>query len=118
MVGAWGIIDIIIKKKRCTEYVEAIVVDFEIERSTDSDGNTSYSYYPVFEYRFEGKDYMKNGGVSSPFLTWHKGDRVGLYIDPDKPESFYCPKETIHKIIGFLIFAVAGAVVMYLLAFK
>lgn len=114
LIGVLGIVKVIIAKKKCTEYVEAIVVD--IDESSSSDGGTSFN--PVFGYRFNGMEYRRRSTFSSVFLRFNVGDHVGLYIDPDKPEKFYCPKETIHKIIGFLIVAVVGAVFMYLLTLK
>ncbi|WP_295069862.1 DUF3592 domain-containing protein [Ruminococcus sp.] len=114
VVGVWGIIDIIIKKKRCTEYVDAVVVDIEKKRNTKRRRHISYSYFPVFEYRFEGKDYMKRSSLYSPYLSFSIGERVGLYIDPDKPENFYCPQETIHKVIIYLICIAVGALIKFL----
>ena len=112
--GVRIIINVIKSKKKCTEYADATVVDFE----TRYNRRGRVSYYPVFKYEFDGVDHRRASSFYSEFLGFNVGDKTGLYIDPDNPEMFYCPKETIHKIIGFLIFAVAGAVVMYLLAFK
>ena len=109
LVGVWGIINLITAKKKCTEYVDAFVVDFEKE--LDNDGN--YSYYPIFEYRYEGKEYLKRSNFYSLFLNFRKGERVGLYIDPDTPEKFYCPKEKTHKIIAYLLCIAVGIFVIY-----
>ena len=100
LVGVLGIVKVIIAKKKCTEYVEAIVVD--IDESSSSDGGTSFN--PVFGYRFNGMEYRRRSTFSSVFLRFNVGDQVELYIDPEKPKRFYCPKEKIHRIILCLVF--------------
>jgi len=113
LVGVLGIVKLIIAKKKCTEYVDAAVVEFKMTHSSKGS-----SYYPVFGYRFEGVDYRISSNFTSVFLRFKVGDQLGLYIDPDKPESFYCPKETIHRVIFELIFCGLGGLSLYLLVFK
>ena len=109
LVGIWGIVKLIIAKKKCTEYVDAAVVEFKIKHSSKGD-----SFYPVLGYRFEGVDYRSSSNFTSAFLRFKVGDQLGLYIDPDKPERFYCPKETIHRILFYLLFSGMGGLFMYL----
>lgn len=109
-IGVIAIISMIISKIRCTEEVEAVVD--ELIASKDSDlGN---AYYPVFLYWYEGAEYRRKSGFSSLFLKFREGDRVRLFIDPNKPERFYCPKETIHKVLFFLLFSGSSAAIMAL----
>lgn len=114
LFGVYGIIKTIIDKKKCTEYVEATVVDIDV--SSDSEGRTSY--HPVFGYRFEGVDYRRRSSFSSSFCRFHVGDQVDLYIAPDKPEEFRCPKETVHRVIFYLLFSFVGAGLMLIFMFK
>ena len=109
LAGAWGIIKMILNRKKCTEYVEAEVIGINVSR--DSDG--SVSRYHVFGYSFGGNDYRSESSLSSSFCRFHAGDRVELYVDPDNPEDFYCPKETIHKVILYLIFCGVGAFFLF-----
>ena len=100
LAGAWGIIN----RKKCTENVEAEVIG--INSSCDSDG--SVSRYPVFGYSFGENEYRCESSLSSSFCRLHVGERGELYIDPEDPEDFYCPKETIHKVLINLVFCGMG----------
>ncbi|NLT08742.1 MAG: DUF3592 domain-containing protein [Ruminococcus sp.] len=108
LVGIIGLVSIAIRKKKCTELVEAEVIRLEV--SHDSDG--SNSYHPVFSYSYGGESFEVRDSFSSSFCRFNVGDYVELYIDPYNPKKFYCPKETIHQIIFYLIFAAVGALVM------
>ena len=41
--------------RRCTASTEGTVVEIITEDSTDDDGFTQYTYYPVIQYTVEGK---------------------------------------------------------------
>ena len=110
LFGVLEIIKTIILKKKCTEYVDATVVDIAV--SHDSEGSSTY--HPVFGYTFDGVDYRRKSGFYSSFLRFNVGDQVELYIDPEKPKRFYCPKETIHRIILCLVFIAVGVFVMFI----
>jgi len=109
-IAVIAIISMIISKIRCTEEVEAVVD--ELIASKNSDSGTAY--YPVFLYWYEGAEYRRKSGFSSLFLKFKEGEQIRLFIDPNKPERFYCPKETIHKVIFFLLFSGSSAAIMAL----
>ncbi|MBQ6181314.1 MAG: DUF3592 domain-containing protein [Ruminococcus sp.] len=109
-VGIAGLISMAISKKKCTELVEAEVV--RMAENRDSDGHISY--HPVFGYTYGGETFETRSSFSSSFCRFNVGDYVELYIDPDKPKNFYCPKETIHKIIFYVLFAAVGGLALVL----
>ncbi len=112
--GVRIIINVIKSKKKCTEYADATVVDFE----TRYNRRGRVSYYPVFKYEFDGVDHRRASSFYSEFLGFNVGDKTGLYIDPDNPEMFYCPKETIQKVIANLIICGERAFVVLIIYFK
>ena len=110
VIGVLYLLGMIIKRLKCSEEVEATVA--ELIPNTDSDSGRTY--YPVFTYRYEGVDYRVKSNFSSWFVKLSEGQQVTLFIDPNKPERFYCPKETIHKVIFFLLFSGSSAAIMAL----
>jgi len=68
--------------------------------------------YLVFSYSYGGESFEVRDSFSSSYCLFNVGDYVELYVDPEKPEKFYCPKETIYKIFFYLIFVVIGAIVL------
>ena len=114
MPGVRIIINMIKAKKKCTEYADATVADFE----TRYNRRGRASYYPVFKYVFEGVDHRRASSFYSQFLGFNVGDQIGLYIDPDDPENIYCPKETIQKVIANLIICGERAFVVLIIYFK
>ena len=108
LVGLLVLIGMIITKLKCREEVEAVVD----ELIPNHDGDTGPSYYPVFAYRYEGVDYRKKSNLASSFRKFNVGDPVKLFVDPDKPERFYCPKETATKLITILLFTLSSALIL------
>ena len=116
VVGLSVLIGMIITKLKCREEVDAVVD----ELIPNNDGDTGPSYYPVFIYRYEGVDYRKKSNLSSSSRKFKVGDPVKLFVDPDKPERFYCPKETASKLITILLFMASSALILvfFYLAYK
>jgi hypothetical protein len=108
IVGIVGIILQIMLKKRCNESVDAEVVDIVVRN--DSDGSSTCS--PVFGYEYGGTYYKRRTRFFSTSSRFSVGDHVTLFIDPNKPERFYCPKETIGRVIFYLIFMVVGVLTL------
>ena len=111
VVGLLVLIGMIITKIKCREEVDAVVD----ELIPDKGGDTGPSCYPVFIYRYEGVDYRKKSNLASPARKFKVGDPVKLFIDPDKPEKFYCPKETAVKVITILLFTASSALILVFL---
>ncbi len=89
-------------KKECTYETTAIVTDIV---SSSSDRNT---YAPVYSYTYEGQDYTAQSRVYSSKLKLHEGDNVEFYVNPDDPQTYYCPQETSGKTFAIVLFAVSG----------
>ena len=106
LIGGLGLISMLIAKKKCTELVEAEVV--RMAESRDSDG--SIYYHPVFAYTYGGETFEEKSSFSSSFCRFNVGDYAELYIDPDKPKKFYCPKATKHRIVFYMIFIAVGLI--------
>lgn len=108
VIGLLVLIGMIITKIKCREEVEAVVD----ELIPNSDGDTGPSFYPVFTYRYEGVDYRRKSNLASFSRKFKIGEHVKLFVDPDKPEKFYCPRETASKVITILMFTASSAAIM------
>ncbi|WP_028505856.1 DUF3592 domain-containing protein [Ruminococcus sp. FC2018] len=75
---------------RCTEEVRAVVVD-NIKGSKDDNGR--YSYYPVFQYEYDGQSYKKKNSIGNRPAKYQIGDVVQLHINPADPGEFYDEKQ-------------------------
>lgn len=89
-------------KKECTYETTAIVTDIV---SSSSDSNT---YAPVYSYTYEGQDYTAQSRVYSSNLKMHEGDEVKFYVNPDDPQTYYCPQETSGKTFAIILFVISG----------
>lgn len=97
-------------KKRCTEPVQAVVVDYEQKTSTTRKHHTITTYAPVFEYEFKGQTYRQKSNISSNPPRYQVGQRVEVMIDPDNPN-------TVHEESGAaeaMCFIVLGAAAVFL----
>lgn len=93
-------------KKRCTEPVSAVVVDFE-KRSSRRHRTT---YAPVFEYEYAETTYRYVSSMSSKKPAYSRGDKTTLMIDPNDPNVVYMQDNTTERIsIACLIFGIIFA---------
>ncbi|SHM41981.1 DUF3592 domain-containing protein [Ruminococcus flavefaciens] len=81
-------------KKRCTVETEAVVE--RIIKKRDDDG---FTYTPVYLYNYEGKSVRVNGTESSRWI-FDEGEKVKIFVAPDKPNVIYCSKEGHQKILS------------------
>ncbi|EWM52485.1 DUF3592 domain-containing protein [Ruminococcus flavefaciens] len=108
VIGLSVLIGMLITKLKCREEVEAVVD----ELIPNHDGETGPSFYPVFLYRYEGVDYRRKSNFAASASKFKVGDPVKLFVDPDKPEKFYCPRETASKVITILLFTASSALIL------
>ncbi|WP_366558606.1 DUF3592 domain-containing protein [Ruminococcus sp.] len=108
VIGVLYLLGMIIKRLKCSEEVEATVA--ELIPNNDSDSGTAC--YPVFLYWYEGAEYRRKSGFSSLFLKFKEGQQVTLFIDPNKPDRIWFPRETIHKVITIVCFTASSALIM------
>lgn len=93
------------KRKNCTQIIRATVVDMERSDTISMDGMRMVSWYPVYEYRINGKVITKRSYIGSARQDFYPGQMVTLYVNPENVNEFYCPEEKtgmIRKIFGFV----------------
>ena len=74
--------------QECTQIVDATIVDLnKMERSDD--GSTFVSYFPIYEYQYNGKVYRSGSNVGNLKSKFEIGRKVQIYINPQKPEKIY-----------------------------
>lgn len=96
--------------KRCTARTEGTVVEIITEDSTDDDGFTQYTYYPVIQYTVEGKTVSKKSSSGSNPSKYNVNDKVGILYDPNKVEDYIIEGDKTTNFLG-VIFVVAGIAV-------
>ncbi len=98
----------------CTEEISAEVIDLREHTSTSHHkgrSRTSITYRPVFEYTYNGKNYVRESNISSDPPEYEIGETVKLKIDPDDPNKFYDPSSKVISVIGF-VFAGVGVLML------
>lgn len=78
-----------VNKKRCTQPVTAVVVDYETRVSRTKKRGQITTYAPILEYEFRGQTYRYPSSVSTSQPRFPIGQRVELMIDPDNPATAY-----------------------------
>lgn len=96
--------------KRCTASVEGTVIEIIAEDSTDDDGFTTYTYYPVIQYIVDGKTVSKKSSSGSNPSKYNVNDKVDILYDPNKVEDYIIEGDTTTNILG-IVFIVAGLAV-------
>jgi len=71
-------------KKGCTLEIEATITGFKSFTVYDLDHPNMENYYGTYTYTYNGKQY---NGEGSGLLPWkhHVGQRILIYINPNKP---------------------------------
>lgn len=90
-------------KKRCTEYIHAIVDDYKLSYSRHNDGTYSMSYFPVFSYTFDGMEYTKQSNYGSGEPKYSKGDVVEIRVNPNDATEFFDPSDRSDIVYNVLI---------------
>lgn len=108
------------KKAVCTKPMKALVTSIERVDNVSSDGIRTTSWYPVYKYVIGDLVYEKRSFMGSPSQDFTVGEMVTIYINPNNPNEFYCPKErvsTIRKIFFFLggLFIILGITALIIL---
>ena len=96
--------------RRCTVSTEGTVVEIITEDSTDDDGFTTYTYYPVIQYIANGKIVSKKSSSGSNPSKYNLNDRVDILYDPNKVEDYIIEGDKTTSFLG-IIFIVAGLAV-------
>ncbi len=107
LLGILMIVNLIRDRKLCTYPVDAKVAEVILTRRKGRGRCTVRT--AVFEYYFEGKVYRIKDNVGTSEEKYHTDDIVELYIEPEKPEHFYCPKNDMNIYTGIVAFIFMGA---------
>ena len=99
--------------KNCTKEAEAIVVEMDEELSTDSDGNTSFLYYPVIEYKAGDKEVKQKMDSGSSNPAYNIGDKLTILYNPNKIDEFIVKGEKSSKIFSYALIAVGALITIY-----
>jgi len=100
------------KKERCTQMVEARIVDIhKMERRDGGDVTSAYvSYFPIYEYEYKGKIYQRSSNVGNLKSAFEIGKKVIIYIDPQNPETLYEDSKVPKLIVP--IFGAVGVLLL------
>ncbi|MBR6395285.1 MAG: hypothetical protein IKS13_10790 [Ruminococcus sp.] len=104
-----AIFNIIKLKRKCTESVYAVVIDI------DKEAAKSQAYgFPVYGIDYNGERYIVRGNFSSPSLQFDIEEQVEMYVDPNDPKKYYCPKEAKPRLKSSLIFLIFSIIIFLL----
>lgn len=93
------------KRKTASMVTTARVVDVECRR--DSGGSTYY--YPVFEYYAGGRMQRVVSIFGSSPCRYQTGEETELHYDPEKPEKFWCERDTkMMKLLCGIFMGIGG----------
>ncbi|MDE6025440.1 MAG: DUF3592 domain-containing protein [Lachnospiraceae bacterium] len=124
LLGINLFVNSIVKMRKCTETVTAVVVDEVITHSErkDADGYHTVSDYhkPVFRYDYNGREYTVISEEGSDPPRYNIGDYTELKIDPSNPEYYYEPSSNITFILGtiFGTLGLVGTTIFLVVIFK
>ena len=97
----------------CTAQAAGIVK--EIQKQTKrSKRRTSTSYYPVFTYSAEGKQYVRGSSNGYDEFKFSVGDNVTVFHDPSNPKRYYVLEEGRSTVMN--IFLIAFGAVFLIIA--
>ncbi len=104
------------RKKRCTQTVSAVTVNFEKHYHTDDEGRTTVTYAPIFDFEYQNVPYHVvspgSAGKAPVIGTFQK-----LFINPLNPMEVYDPiLEKDSDFVSFLfgsMFMVAGLIAIF-----
>lgn len=111
------------KVKRCTVETVGMVVEIKEERTTDSEGDYQYTYYPVIRYQAGDRTITKqssSGSSSNSRLSlgavsfssskskYSVNDSIEIMYNPDNVEEFIIKGDKGSNIIG-IVFIVLGS---------
>jgi hypothetical protein len=63
------------------------VVEIDEIRSTDSDGKTSTTQYPIVEYEYEGTTYKSRSTIGSSGSDYSEGEQVEILVNTENPNN-------------------------------
>jgi len=98
-----------IMNSNCTAETVAVVQENYQEETPDEEDQVTYKYFPVFQYKIEGKEYTTKGPIGTISPRHQPGDQVTLKYDPADPNVIEEPGDSKSAMILGIICAAAGA---------
>ena len=92
LVGILLLIQLVLEKleqKKCTYAVQGKCVDVKWHYSNSSDGRSTKTYCPVYEYYYNGQTYTGSQEIYTKFLYVNEGEYREIFLNPEKPTVFY-----------------------------
>lgn len=104
-------------KKQCIQKCDAVAIDVvRSKMKSDDPGDLGgWSYFPIYEYRVNGKTYKKQSAFGNLKSRVHIGQTTTLYVNPENPEQAFQLKESFIAII-FILVGIILAAATWLLA--
>ena len=96
----------------CTESAEAYITGFEKSRISRASGVERYSYTPVFEYEYMGREYKSHMDTYASYYEEWIGTKVTIMIDPKDPAHVYYDRVGVMTRIVGCIATLIGLVVL------
>jgi len=107
------------KRSTCTKLVTATVVDMQRESGGVGDSSASgevrlKSWFPVYEYAVDGAKQRVKALIGTAQPERMVGETVELFVNPDRPNEFYCPTEkrlwiqNVFIVVGVVCICLAG----------
>jgi hypothetical protein len=109
VIGIWLINDTEKKRERCTDTVEATVVDIEMTGLFIEGKGKKRDCYPVYEFYYCGKYYRRTSNDIVHKYRFSVGDHVELAINPKYPDEFHILEDISGIDKGGLISIIVGA---------
>ena len=110
IIGIFVIIKGNEQAKRCTEETVGIIIDIKEDLSTDDDGRTIYTYYPVIQYIVGDRTITKKSSSGSSSMAYNLNDKVDILYNPNKVEEYIIKGDKTSNIIG-IVFIILGIIV-------
>lgn len=102
--------------KKCTVETVGTVVGNKEEASESYDGeytSTTYSYYPIIEYKVKDETIKGEGTTGSNPPKYNAGDTLDILYNPNNVREFMIKGDKSSNIFG-IVFIVAGALITVL----
>lgn len=96
----------------CTESTEAYITDFVKSRMNRASGAERYSYTPLFEYEYLGREYKSHMDTYASYHEEWIGTKVTVMIDPKDPAHVYYDRVGIVTRIVGCIATLIGLIVL------
>ena len=108
-------------KRACTLQAAGTIVRLERKESTntetDSDGHettsTTVTYYPVFRYTVNDREFVKTASAGSGRSPFTEGQAVAVMVDPANPDRSYLAEDKAGRRFGIYMMLFGAVVFLF-----